>query len=205
MGRFTSEGEGGTFHQAPPGTHIARCFKIIDIGTQHGEYQGKPTAAPKIIIAWEIPGELVETQDGPKPVMASKFYTNSLNEKANLRHDLESWRGKAFTADELKRFDLTKLLGIPCLLTIIEGEKGKTKINSVAGLAKGMTCPAQCNQTETFFIDEWNEAQFNEMSDGLKKLIMASDEYKARSTHPVNAGGPEFDPDNKEFDDGIPF
>jgi hypothetical protein len=39
-----SDTGGGDFEQAPAGTHMARCVRIIDIGTQFGEYQGKPNA-----------------------------------------------------------------------------------------------------------------------------------------------------------------
>ena len=35
---------GGEFEQAPAGTHMAVCIRVIDIGTQDGEYQGKPNS-----------------------------------------------------------------------------------------------------------------------------------------------------------------
>jgi hypothetical protein len=52
-----------------------------------------------------------------------KRYTLSLHEKANLRRELETWRGKKFTAEEGEGFDLEKLLGANCQLQVIHNEK----------------------------------------------------------------------------------
>ena len=94
MGRYTSEGSGGSFKQAPAGTHVARAIKIIDLGTQHGEYLGEPTVRSQIVVQWELPNETLTIDGEDKPFIVSCFYTNSLNEKAKLRADLETWSGK---------------------------------------------------------------------------------------------------------------
>jgi hypothetical protein len=75
----------------------------------------------KIIIAWEIT-EMInapESEYHGKPYMLNKKYTLSLGEKANLRKDLESWRGVPFTEEELKTgFAVDKLYGVNCYLGI---------------------------------------------------------------------------------------
>jgi hypothetical protein len=63
--------------------------------------------------------------------MVSKFYTLSLSDKANLRKDLESWRGKQFTDAELEGFELKNLVGANCYLNLVETDKGKRKIASI--------------------------------------------------------------------------
>ena len=123
MGRY-AKSSGGEFQQCPAGTHVARCIKLIDLGTQHGEYQGKPTRREQIVVQWEVPGETIDTESGPQPMIVSKFYTNSLGEKANLRGDLETWRGLQFTPDELAGFDLMKILNAPALINVIHNEHG---------------------------------------------------------------------------------
>ena len=49
-----------------------------------------------------IPDEkaIFDEEKGLQPFVLSKGHTLSLYEKANLRHNLESWRGKQFTAEE---------------------------------------------------------------------------------------------------------
>jgi hypothetical protein len=179
MGRYTKEPGSGNFLQPDPGSHVARYISIIDIGTQHGEYQGKPTVQNQIIIQWELPYETVKIEGVQKPMIISKFYTNSLSEKANLRRDLEAVRGKPFTSEELARFDLNKVLGAQCTLNIVQNDKGKAKGLFVGALTKGTTCPPMYNEKHAFWIEEWDDNKFHALPEGFRKLIMESDEYKA--------------------------
>jgi hypothetical protein len=196
MGLTVSENSGSTFKSAPAGTHVARCIRLIDIGTQHGEYQGKRTVRRQIIVMWELPNELMDG-DEPKPFVCSKFYTASLSEKANLRKDLEAWRGRAFSNEELAGFDLKTILGKPCMLSIVEKDGGGTKVGGVMSLPKGMQVPPHTNEVWSFDIDDWNEERFSAMSDGIKKLIQGSDEFQ--SIRQVPAGSVA------EMTDDIPF
>ena len=138
------------------------------------------------------------------PAQASKFYTNSLNEKANLRRDLESWRGKSFTDEELDKFDLESIVGRPCLLSIVAGRNGKTVISGVSGLPKGTKCRPQVNPAFTFWLDEFDPVKFDQVSDGIKRIIERSEEWasiaKGNGT-PVASVAEE----EEYSDDDIPF
>ena len=206
MGRNAKDTGGGDFTPAPVGTHVARCYRIIDIGTQHGEYQGKPNARNQVLVFWELPNESYEYEhDGKresKPFTVSKFYTNSLNEKATLRADLESWRGRAFTEEELQGFDLENIIGKPCMVTVIASGEKKVKVSNVTGLPKGFTCPEQVNASESFWIEEWNQQKFDALSDGIKKLIQRSDEYIALQNGEVE---PQARNVGATVDDSLPF
>ena len=206
MGRYATDSGTATFTPAPIGTHIARCFRIVDLGTQHGEYAGKPTRRNQILISWELPQELIEIEGEQRPVIASRFYTNSLSEKANLRQDLEAWRGRMFTEQELDRFDLESILEKPCLLTIVSKGEGKTKVAGVSGLPKGMECPPQVNKTFTLWLDEDFEMEkFEALSDGIKNIVKKSEEwdYLQNGTPGRKAATP---PDDRPLDeDDIPF
>ena len=80
----------------------------------------------KVRITWELPTELkvFNPDKGEQPQAISKEFTLSMHEKSSLRAFLTSWRGKGFTEDEAKAFDVTKLLGVPCMLSIVH-EPGK--------------------------------------------------------------------------------
>lgn len=203
MGRFASDSGGGSFTPAPTGTHIARCVRITDLGTQHGEYMGQPTRRSQILITWELPDEMIEIEGKEIPITTSRFYTNSLGEKANLRKDLESWRGRIFTEEELRKFDLESIVGKPCLLTIVSGENGKTKVASVSGLPKNTVCPDQINPSFTFWLDEFDEEKFDTIPDGIKAIIKKSEEYPQVSQGADYYPPPESRPDFS--DDDIPF
>lgn len=115
-----------------PGTVHAVCCGVWDLGMQESTYNGETKTRHKIVIAWEL-SQLI---DAPKseyhgqPYMLSKTYTLSLYENAALKKDLESWRGKAFTKDEIVAgFNVEQLYGINCLLgvTHVPGYKDPTR------------------------------------------------------------------------------
>jgi len=203
MGRYASDTGGGDFKQAPAGSHVARCIKLIDIGTHHGEYQGAPTIRNQFICQFELPNETIEIDGEAKPLIVSKFYTNSLSEKANLRKDLESWRAQPFTNEELGKFDLANILGKPAMVSIVINEKGKAKVVGISKLPKGLECPPQVNPASQFWIEPWDDNAFHALSEGFQKMIMDSDEYKAAFTDPPPAkqSAKHVDP----LDEDIPF
>ncbi len=114
-----AKNSGGSFEPIPTGIHQAVCYAVYDIGNHRGEYQGKTVTRHQIVVCWELDCAM---QDG-RPFGMSKFYTLSLHEKATLRKDLESWRGKKFTPEELDGFDVEKLIGVNCTLNIIDEPK----------------------------------------------------------------------------------
>jgi hypothetical protein len=131
---------GGNFTPAPAGTHAAVCVDTIDLGEIEVTYQGKAQRKHKVTIVWQIDENL---PDG-KPFLVRRRYTCSLHEKATLRRDLEGWRGRAFTDQELQGFDLETVLSAPCLLNVIHEIKNGSTFANVAGvmrLPKGMTAP----------------------------------------------------------------
>lgn len=201
--KWTNSG-GGDFEQPPVGTSVARCIKIIDIGTQKGEYQGKATSKRQCIIGWELPNDMMsEGEHNGQPFTVSKFYTASLGEKANLRRDLQNWRGREFTEEELNGFDSRNILAKPCMLSLTANEKGKVRVTGVMALPKGMQVPPQINKSTYFSLDTFDAAVFDALSDGIKKMVQASPEYQDIATgrsKPAGGGG-EMD----DLDSDIPF
>ena len=167
---------GEKFENAPAGTHLARCIGLVDVGTHTSEWKGQPIRRRQIIVKWELPMEL--RQDG-QPFVVSEFYTRSLSEKANLRQDLVRWRGREFTQKELEGFDLKNILDKGCQVTITEKESGKIKVSGVTGLPKGVELPDRHNDLVYFDLDFFDGDVFNDLTDGLKKLIAESEEYQA--------------------------
>jgi hypothetical protein len=166
---------------------------MIDLGTREEEILGQKKVVHKIRITFELPTELkvFNPEKGEQPCVISKEFTLSMNEKANLRAFLTSWRGKAFTEEEASAFDVTKLLGVPCLLNVIhkQGRKDPTKvfdeIASATPMPKGMVCPPQVNPTFEFSHSEWDWEKFNGLPNFLQEKIKQSEEYKALTSAPA--------------------
>jgi hypothetical protein len=118
---------GGDFEPVPLGIHRAICINVFDIGYQPG-YQGAP---PKhqVVILWEIEARQKWEPNTGKRFTVTKFYTLSINAKSNLGQDLESWRTKPFSEEELEGFDLDNIIGKRCQLNLVaNGEKAKVAI-----------------------------------------------------------------------------
>ena len=164
--------------------YVARCIGMCHIGTIDDTYQGNPVKRNKIRITWETPTELREFKegDGEKPYVISNMYTLSLHENSKLKELLESWRGVKFTDEEIKGFDLTKVVGKPCMINIIHTERnGKVyaDVKSVTPIAKGIQCPPQINPSSIWEYGNPDWDLFNSFPNFLKEMISNSDEFKA--------------------------
>lgn len=116
------------------GVYMAICNGVIDLGIQSNEQFGNKSSR-KMMIQWQIVGENVEINGEKLPRRMQKQYGFSLNSKANLRKDLEAWRGRAFTSEELKGFDLTNIINVPCQLQVLVKERvGKDNYNDIGGI-----------------------------------------------------------------------
>lgn len=178
------------FESVPTGMQQAVCAMVCDIGTHVGEYQGKRTERHQVIVIWELAEKKTEGQWAGEPFYLSKFYTLSLGKDANLRKDLESWRGKPFTAEELQGFDLDQLIGANCLLNVIE-DKEKAKISAISPLVKGMPKIKQTLTEEP----EW-----------IEKFRARSIERTGAGKSASSAEGPASSPGNPPpAEDDLPF
>ena len=160
------------FELAPAGNHVAGCYSVIDLGYQDTEWQGVHKSVRKVRIAWELPNELMA--DG-QPFMVARTYTLSLGEKANLLHDLESWRGRKFTDSELDGFEVAHVVGVPCMVNVVhnEGRDGRVyaNVNGVTPLPKGIECPPQVNESVNFDLDDFDPAVYESLPEWAKKKI----------------------------------
>lgn len=143
-------GGGDDFKLVSPGMHPAVCDMMVDLGLQEQKSQlYGDSVKQQVYIRWQIPGERLEYEkDGVKiegPMTIGNYYTNSLSEKANLRKALQGWRGKEFTPEEAAKFDISVVLGKPCILNVIHktGNDGKVraKIDSVGPMMAGLPIP----------------------------------------------------------------
>jgi len=193
-------GSGGDFEQCPAGSFAARCYQIIDLGHQTFEWKGEAKVAPKVRITWE----LNEMMSDGRPFSISREYTASIGEKANLRKDLEAWRGRPFTAEELRNFSLENVLGAPCLLGVVhkpskDNSKVYANVGSIMALPKGMACPELVNPAVKFDIGEFDQNIFNSLSSYVQKKILMSKELEEGGIPQAKEVEPEID------DEAVPF
>ena len=220
MGGFvTNDGGGSTFSPAPAGTHKARCYYLVDLGVQpsnNTQFASKPT----VVIGFE----LVETfkEDG-EPYMVSRWYNNTLN-NSYLRRDLEGWRGKTFTDDELKGFDLRKIVGKPCIVSITHNKKKtgdvRADITSISAPLSGMDIADCKNELLMYSVNmhlntsgdsspdeiEVQKQVFEKLSEKMQERVKLSNEWTNYHS-PTRVPEEDFDDDIPGFeeDEDLPF
>jgi len=189
------------FKPVPVGTHIARCYRIIELGTQDEAYQGQIKKHKKIMLSFEIPNELMD--DG-KPFTAHKKFTFSSHEKANFRKFIEAWLGAKFKDETIHEFEIDSLLGKECFLSIGEFEYNGETRTGVAGIlpmTKGVPVPSLVNPAVSLWLkpEAFNRAVFDSLSNGIKETIMRSPEWLVLNGQPTKAESSPMQ------DDAIPF
>lgn len=194
----------------PAGNHVARCYGMIHIGTvTEKNAMGELQTLNKVLIDWELPLEkaVFNEEKGEQPFVFSKDFTLSMNEKANLRKLISSWRGKALSDSEANDFDITKLVGKECMLNIVhkaskDGTKTYANLAGVTPLPKGLECPKQINPTRVLDYDNWNQEVFLSLPEWLASKISSSKEYNEKFSFNAPSELPKLD---KVEEDELPW
>src|SRR5512135_405411 len=118
MPLIIKENDGQHFEPAPPGLHQAVCVDVVDLGMVDGKFGPKR----KLKLVWQLKAK---NKLGER-FQARASYTQSLMEGSNLRRDLESWRGRAFTPAAIKAFDVEVLIGVNCQLSLKHNQSKRT-------------------------------------------------------------------------------
>lgn len=219
MAFIASDNGGGNFKRVPAGVFIGRCYSLIDLGTQLSSGQYGEKMQHKIRIGWELFGDddegaplTVDVDGRDMPMTISKSYTVSLHEKAGLRKDLAAWRGRDFTDDEAKAFDVSKLVGAYCMVNVTTSETNGKTYSNVAGLtplpgALKNAKPAPVHEHVLFDLDEPDMKVFATFHEKLQDAIKRSPEWARHSKTAGNQWDNTPQPGSGFADDGsdIPF
>ena len=209
MSLVLTESNGAGFEPVPPGTYPAVCYMMVGIGEQFSErFQN---SSKQLIIGWQIPGETIEIDGEEKPRIVTKQYTASLNTKAKLRSDLIAWRGRDFTDEELKGFDIRKIVGAPCMVSVIHKQSSNGKVyanvTGVLALPKGMPKPTVSSPDDFVVYDVESDplAGIDELPQWIADRIKKSTTYEER-LYAEGAAPAEFtEITDDESEDSLPF
>ena len=179
----TNNGSGG--QTVPAGTHVARCYQIIHIGTILDTYQGEEKLVNKVRLVFELPLETADFGKGEQPFSIGRDFTLSMHEKSGLRAFVQGWLGKAFTDAEANKFDIATLLGKEGMVNVMHrnANTGRTyaDIKGASPLVKGMTCPPLVNSA--FLLDYDSEdfdLRFKMLPEWLQNKVSSSAEFSDR-------------------------
>lgn len=166
---------GGNYENPPAGTHLARCYYIVDQGMQVGQWKGKEKISHKIRIGWELPAELMS--DG-RPFAIFEQFTGSLAETAGLYKMYKSWFG---VAPEIATFTPKVMLGKPAMVSIIHEEKPDGKVyanlSGVMPVPKGMPVPEPINEPVFFDFDVPDKSVFDKLHQKTQEILRKAQDW----------------------------
>lgn len=196
------------------GTFPARVVQIIGLGVHENVNfkTGQPmlrddgTEQPpsnKVLITYELPTKLIETDDGSKPRWMSKEYNLFFSDNAALTKVLNAAAGGSD--------DLEDLLAQPCLLSVGTTSGGKDKITAVSQPIEGVPVPELVNEPKIFNFDDPSLDIFNSLYEWQKDKIKGALNFEG-SPLDLLLQGREYEADAKADamtddlpEDDIPF
>ncbi len=195
-----------TYENVPAGSYSALCYRVIDLGHQFSSFYQK--SDHKILISWEL-DELMK--DG-RPFQIGKRYTLSSGKKANLRKDLESWRGVPFTDEDYGTFDLGKLIGKSCMIGVtqmIRDGETRSDVTSIMKLPKNTNPLPPVNEQVYFSLNDFRQEIYDKLTEGLRATIAKSPEFcklKGGKTEDETGVSEEpSPPDERDYGESVPF
>lgn len=173
---------------APAGLHHARIIRIIDLGTQTENYQGKIKNNPKVLIMFEYMNK--KREDGTNETI-SQEYTAIAGEKANFQKAFKTLDSELFAQ---KEFDISPLLGRACAITVAHitsksSGNQRAKVESVSPPMDGVDLLPAVSEPKLFDLSAPDWKLFAEFGEWVSEKIRKSPEYAALKL-PENAPPP---------------
>lgn len=213
MSMIASDNGGSSIPKLEGGVYTAISSAIVDLGLQKNEKFDKTQR--KFMMIWTILNETIEVNGEQLPRQLSKEYSFSLHEKSTLRKDLQAWRGKAFTEEELRGFNILNVLNVPCQLQVLLEERNGRQYNNIASI---MALPkgSQVEKLENTYyfdietMDSWTN--WTKIPQWIRDRIKRAENFKSTGLEEYVSGIKENnEPNNEESDmyvtpeDDLPF
>jgi len=167
------------FQIPPAGAHLARLYRIVDLGTQETTFKGEKKWVPQVLLTFEL---IFEKMEDGKPLIISSTYTMSLGEKSKMRQIVRSLTGTALTDETASGFNLSELIGKVATVTVIHktGRDGRDRayIQDVGAVPKGTKIEdGPFNKPMVFDLGAFDQAQYDSLPQYYKDKIASSPEY----------------------------
>ena len=199
---------GKEFEPIPEGMHVARCYSIIDLGTQEIEWEGEKKLQRKIYVTFEIPSIMKEFKEGEgeKPQVIGKKYTLSFHENARLTRDLTSWLSSKKLEGDMAYWLDEYVVGTECMLNVIHNvykEKTYANIETITPLPTSIKCPKQINPSMNFDLQVFDAKKYAILPEWIQKIIVESPEYGYLVSGEANEADVGFETKKSVADDEV--
>jgi hypothetical protein len=198
--QITATATPSTFKPHPEGQYMGQCVDTINLGEKVQDFPGTtPYLAPTCALVFRT-GEVNE--DTGEFIDIAKEYTVSMGVKANLRKDLQQWRGKEYTPEQIEAgVPLDKLTGNHALLTVAHRKSGKGR--TYANITAIVGIPAQMKAMVQKYSDGYTRAEFWETR--KKEYADAAAKFRAEMAPPKQSNDAAIAAALMDEEDDLPF
>lgn len=204
------------------GVYPARVVQILDLGLQNQRpYQGQPKPpAQEIMLGYELVDTFLVDENGEELEDKPRWISETLPLHPLIADKAKSTaRYKALDPNGELDGDFSKLINLPCNVTVVNNENGGKVYDNVAGIAAmrprdAAKCPELKNPPKVFSLEEPDVAVFNSLPKWIQEKIQKNLNYqgsklqkllggKNEKAQPVGDedanGGPAFDEEQKPW------
>jgi hypothetical protein len=182
-----------------PATYPARLCQLIDLGLQPRSYKGeKKDPAREIMLTYEFVDEFLKDEDGNDDPDKPRWLSESMP-LFNLEADRAKSTARYLALDPTQEHegDFVKLLGVPCLVTIVHNKgKGDRVFENIAGVAPmrekdAKKCPELVNEPRVFDLEEPDMEVFLGLPKWVRDKIVSNLEFEGSELSKLLKDGDE--------------
>ena len=169
-----------------PGTYPGRLVHVIDLGIQkQDDYEGQKKDPAKMVnVTYEFSDEFMKDEDGNELTDQPRFLSEMFN-VFPLSSEKAKSTGRYLALDPNVEHggDLSKLLGAPCLITVVNKER-KGKIYNNVGALSAMRpkdaekLPPLVKEPKLFDLDDPDLTVFLSLPDFIQEKIKQNMDFK---------------------------
>lgn len=195
---ITARGTESKYAPHDEGQYVGQCVDTIALGDKVQDFPGTESyLAPTCALVFRTGEKNDETGDY---IDIAREFTVSMGEKANLRKFLEQWRGKPYTADQIKAgVALDKLTGNHGLLTVAQRTSGKGRV--YANITACVGIPKQMAASVAQY-DDYTRAEY--WATKRKEYAEAAARFKSDNASPPTDWSDMPSP-SEDGEDDLPF
>ena len=193
-----------------PGVYPGRVVQLIDLGLQEQRpYQGKEKApVNEVMLTYELADEFMFNEAGEQLLDKPRWISETFAfHSINAERAKSTARYTALDPDNVYGGDFTKLLGLPCNITVVvnpgRGTNAGKEYENVAGIAPmrkkdADKLPPLVNPTKLFDLDAPDLEVFTSLPDWVKEKIKKNLNYNGSKLQGLLKEKPVVAEDDKQ-------
>lgn len=194
------------------GNYPARLVQVIDLGVQEQRpYKGEAKAAAhEVMFTFELSDSFMVDENGDDILDKPRWLSTTLPLYPLFADRAKSTKlAKALDPKDELAGDFSRMVGLPCNITITVTKKGDKTYTNIVGYTSmrprdAEKCPELVNPSKVFDLDAPDMEVFNSLPEWLREKIKGNLGFKASKLEEILGGAPKEEKPKEEKKKPIP-